>query len=567
MGYSLKDITEGHTGEIYPVPVDGLLCGRSRIAAMRFCEPDVSGIHLHFKYSGDGELYVENMSLHRTLLNGKPILNATKTVLKAGDEIQLGEMVRMKVIEDAERGIVGAADAVTIVDDVPSQVDAEDYSSEGETVIAPESVRRALRNEERARGRLGTSSGDTAVTKEWSITNPTMARDDGDVGATMARDDGEVGATMARDDGEVSATKVREDDVPGDDSECNGTRMVTPEELENLRNQRKKGIGKRVMLYGLLLCVLGLLMAAVWFQSSVDQEAYLSWPTDNGQYNDVEVNPNSEIGGNFWVYYPNCAWLKEEKTDDGFVVESRLGKDYDVPFRLIYKEKKDVRNLTTSRAEGLERWMNAMLQNEKGWNFDKVSDVEFRGRDNGFPYQSVKYSRAVGGVSWFGVAMFFKYNEYEMVFCKEIPAKERWRGEELIMTDTCMGVSQYVIEGHWEYQGTLMDFPVQRLLDESRSMLDRTLPASWPQIMDMLVSALIKTRQSGDVENYRKADAMLRELRQKQTKWLNSQKIAYFNAQAKRLYKLSNKIRDDCRAMFSDENDQRYHFIREDQWD
>ena len=208
-----------------------------------------------------------------------------------------------------------------------------------------------------------------------------------------------------------------------------------------------------------------------------------------------------------------------------------------------------------------------MQQNEKGWNFDRISDVEFRGRDNGLPYQYAQYSRSIDGVSWFGVAMFFKYKDYEITICREIPGSERWRGENVLMSTPCMGVSEYIIEGHWEYQGVIEDQPVQNLLEEARRMLDRVTPGVWPQTMNMLVSVLIKSQLAGDVENYSKAEAMLRELRTMQTKWLNSQKIAYFNALAKNLYKQAAKIRDDCRAMFSDENDQRYFFIRQDQWD
>jgi hypothetical protein len=60
---------------------------------------------------------------------------------------------------------------------------------------------------------------------------------------------------------------------------------------------------------------------------------------------------------------------------------------------------------------------------------------------------------------------------------------------------------------------------------------------------------------------------LLRDLRNKQSQWLNNQKINYMAAQAKNLPKLAATIRQDCLAVFSDEDDLRCHQLRNDQWD
>lgn len=89
----------------------------------------------------------------------------------------------------------------------------------------------------------------------------------------------------------------------------------------------------------------------------------------------------------------------------------------------------------------------------------------------------------------------------------------------------------------------------------------------WPQISNILISVMIRSLEANDSVDFEKAQEMMAELREKQTNWLNSEKLEYFTAVAKNRYKDAQRIRENCRAMFSDENDQRYHFIRKDQWE
>jgi len=201
------------------------------------------------------------------------------------------------------------------------------------------------------------------------------------------------------------------------------------------------------------------------------------------------------------------------------------------------------------------------------WNFDSISEVQFKGQNNGVPYQTVKYSRAVNNKSWFGIACYMKFRDWEFVLLKEIPAEERWRGERLLERETCISVSPAFVEKHWEYHGSILSAPLDNMLEEARSMLDRTSPAMWPQISEMLISVMVRSLRDNDIINFEKAQNMIFELRQKQTKWLNAEKIEYFNALAKNRYKDAQRIRENCRSMFSDENDQRFHFIRRDQWE
>ena len=100
-------------------------------------------------------------------------------------------------------------------------------------------------------------------------------------------------------------------------------------------------------------------------------------------------------------------------------------------------------------------------------------------------------------------------------------------------------------------------------------MLNRTVatPRMWPHILDLLRNIMGASLRANDMATYTAATDLLRDLRNKQSQWLNNQKIQYFGAIAKNLSKLAATIRQDCLAVFSDEDDFRCHQLRNDQWE
>ena len=537
------------------IPAEGLLCGRSHMAGLHFSEPDVSGHHVQFYFDQAGRLVLHNLSLRKTLVNGKKTENNAVCILNGGEEIQLGASIRMKLVCDDEKDQIGheLTNETEFVEDLEEESNSQRKHALGDEETVLEEEENALDDEE------------TILEEGHSLNDEETVLDDG--GDSNNGLEKKIDDKTNDEDGSEEKTVLYER-IDDSTSYNEATRTAGIDEIERIRKLQKRTKERKIVIYSVLVIILFGMLAAGWYFSSLKQEAYLSWPVDKkGKYNDETVCPNTEMGDNFGIYFPRCNDLKHTQTDNGFIVETRLGKMYDVPFRIIYTERKSTENLMMTRRQGIERWRNETFQREKGWNFDMVSDVEFRGKDNGLPYQYVKYTRSDNGRSWFGVAIYFKFRAWEIVFCKEIPSKERWRGETLLLTDTCFYVSQYLIERHWEYQGRLLEEPVNALMNEARTMLDRTAPRLWPQIMDILVSVVIRSYKENDTDTFNQAERMLHELRRNQTLWLNSQKIEYFNAFAKNLHKEAKRIRDDCRSMFSDENDQRYHFIRKDQWE
>ena len=226
-------------------------------------------------------------------------------------------------------------------------------------------------------------------------------------------------------------------------------------------------------------------------------------------------------------------------------------------------------NLSLNRAKGFKSWQDKMMAMGGQWNFDEDSNVHFRGKENGLPYQMARYTRSVEKVAWFGVVMYIKDRDWEIIVQKEIPSSERYRGESLLIDTPFISVTPRYVLNHWEPGDVTFQMSVPEMLSEARLMLNRTVatPRMWPHILDLLRNIMGASLRANDMETYTAAMDLLRDLRTKQSQWLNNQKISYFGAQAKNLPKLAATIRQDCLAVFSDEDDFRCHQLRNDQWD
>lgn len=257
------------------------------------------------------------------------------------------------------------------------------------------------------------------------------------------------------------------------------------------------------------------------------------------------------------------------KEPNRIMAMTRLGKHRDVPCRVIFHMNKSVENLSMNRGKGFKAWQDKMMAAGGQWNFDVDPNVHFRGKEHGFPYQMARYTRSVDKEAWFGVVMYMKDRDWELILQKEIPSSERYRGELLLVDTPFMSVAFRYVMNHWEPGDVTFDMPVQEMMNEAKLMLNRAVPTPrmWPHILDLIRNVMVISLRENDMATYSTAMDLLRDLRTKQSQWLNNQKISYFAAQAKNLTKLAATIRQDCLTVFSDEDDFRCHQLRNDQWD
>ena len=181
------------------------------------------------------------------------------------------------------------------------------------------------------------------------------------------------------------------------------------------------------------------------------------------------------------------------------------------------------------------------------------------------PYVKIGYSRNRGNILWSGYAYFIRYADFRIVLTVEIPASEKWRGNQ-ILSNNFIAFDDGFLFTHWEGFSSINEMPAEQLIDEAALLLSRSTPALWQRIEYLLRSALVKCKISGDTKNAKNAQKYLIQLRLAQIKWYNMQKIAYgrFN----NLQDIEGKKRIEilCRAVFSSPDDMRYFKVRKNDW-
>jgi hypothetical protein len=71
---------------------------------------------------------------------------------------------------------------------------------------------------------------------------------------------------------------------------------------------------------------------------------------------------------------------------------------------------------------------------------------------------------------------------------------------------------------------------------------------------------------AGDRDRERDCMQQLRRLRERQNDWFNGQKIAYLNAQTLGKSQNAIAIAEQCKAVFSNDEDRRFYIVRRQEW-
>lgn len=599
--YQIQFISGECKGDIRELP-EGLpvLLGRSRSALVRLTTPDISGKHLELSILPSGDVALKNLSSHRTDVNGKILAEGEAVILSLGDCVALGETAAFVLEQLAvEAAGAGAPDGVTCATNfapalevqammppkapprVSSAPSAPRASNEAKTEIPEEdapvdSNKTALSGDE-GMG-VAPSPGDdeqTVLPEGNPQENPKPAPVPPPVPkpapawkATPKR------ATVVPPPQAVEADEegktAQADEAEGDDETMiMQTRVASLEEMDLLRKTRKPKVNKWILYLAAAMAISAFFVGTTYVVSQTNIENPVTWPMDGDKFNDEVIVPDIGFDKDFILYFPRHRSMQVVKESNRIMAMTRLGKRRDVPCRVIFSMNKSLDNLSLNRPKGFKVWQDKMIAAGGQWNFDEDKNVHFRGRDNGLPYQMARYTRSVEKMVWFGVVMYIKDRDWELIVQKEIPSSERYRGEALIVETPFISVSPRYVVNHWEPGETTFQLTVPEMLNEARLMLNRTVatPRMWPHILDLLRSVLVASTRTNDSVTYAAAMDLLRDLRNKQSQWLNNQKISYLAAQAKNLPKLAATIRQDCLTVFSDEDDFRCHQLRNDQWD
>ena len=519
-------------GAVFELKPGESTLGRSHSATFRLLSQDVSGLHIRIRVA-NGVASLENLGQFGTRVNEAPVAGAV--TLASGQRIGVGK--------------------VTVL--LFKQTDGDDApTGGGEGRPAAE-----------AKPRAAEKVSDTARTKQEGLTGVLPAdaatRAVSEVGATRA-----VAAQGAADASELTSALSRpsygqEEGATEGATRAMQTRAASPEEIDLLRQSEQKRLRRRTTI-GLSVLVPVVILTLIFRPRTPPPENEIEWTLDaNGDFVDaVEPGPSggSKDGG-YNFCYPGNNTFKKKTIEGGVVLEGWIARNLDVPMRILVQESKETRFVTMSRAEFVQDWIQQASASGGSWNFDKPSpSTSFFGKRNGVPFTRVTYLRDGDG-SWFGVASVVRDGARRIVVRAEVPAAERVRAERML-SDNLLHPSDEFEYSYWEGVLAGAKLAEDEVLTQVRADIERMAPATWVAIGGLLNSLLTQSVLNGHKETEAEALRLLIKLRERQTLWFNSQKLAFNAARMQNNLQKAAKTAEFTKAVFSDMEDQRYFDVR-----
>ena len=497
------------------------IIGRSSSAGVRLGSPDVSGVHAKITVVG-GTAVLENMSRFGTKVNDADI--SGPVTLASGQRIAVGKATVL-LFQAAEEREAAPATRGTVAG----------KATLGATMAMPP----AMPFHEAATGKGGPVMPAAADAKTRAM--PTGKGD----AEPLSRPDW---TTEAGASGETRAMQ---------------TRAAAPEEIEFLKVAEQKKVRQRLTL-GLGIAIPLLLLVIIFRPRTPPPETEFLWPkTPAGDYMDAfEPSPSGSYkDGGFDICFPGTPGCKKTAIAGGISVSCNIGRNLDVPMKVILQEELDKKFAGMSRMAMVEDWRQQMGASGGRWNFDKPSpSVVFLGKENGIPTIRVTYQRD-GDASWFGVATVVRHGIRRITIRAEAPSAERVRAER-ILSAKFMRPSTEFERSYWDPTSELPKTGEADILHQVRQELDRMAPATWIETEALLAGLLTKAVREDNQEVETEAAGLLAKLREREALWFNSQQLAFDAAVMQGSIKKAKKIAEFTKGIFSNMEDQRYYTVR-----
>ena len=349
------------------------------------------------------------------------------------------------------------------------------------------------------------------------------------------------------------------------------TRIASAEELDFLRRQDRKSKRGRTLKYIIPVAAAAVILGLFFFLKGKAPEEKLTWPLDSaGNYAEkpFDLGDGGFSAGRFSLIAPFTD--KTEKTIDkngSLVILTKIGRDRDVTLRLVLSSKRSAKYLHQSRDKTFREWIQEISASGGHWNFDRISDLFFIGRNNGLPCMSAVYTREIDNQSWYGEVIFFRNGDERIIRMAEIPNSERLRGADFLSNNPFLFTSPNFIEEHWEGADEIFPGDPADLIQEAKGLLVKMSPATWDKISMLLRSALVQSTEKKLPDLKNDALNQLRKLRNNQKIWYNAQMIAYLKEKGAGNDRGAEMIRDSCLAVFSSNDDLRHRNIQRNIWE
>lgn len=547
--FSLKVEKGEPCGTVFELPPGDSTIGRSRSANLRLGASDISGLHARITVA-KGAAILENLSQFGTRVDDAPA--AGRVALQPGQRLSFGKGTVLLVLQTADAAADmtrNSVSAPTRGTPEPGAADTGKTRFDGELtgsgLRAPGPAAKPRAADRPAEPGTRTGAGGGFATRGDNVIP------DSDLTVGLPPQEWTDGGGTA--DGMTRAMQ---------------TRAASPEEIEHLRLTEQKR-QKRRITRGLAVLIPLLILAVVFRPRTPPPEPKITWAKDaNDDYLDLfEPAPSGGLSVNGYdLCYPGPERFKKTETADGMVLEGWIGRERNVPMRLIVQEEQNARFASLSRDAFVEDWMQQQTASGERWSFDKPSPTPgFIGLRNGLPYIRVTYYRDHKG-SWFGVASVIRHGYRRIVIRAEAPAAERVRVEDLL-SSKFMRVAEAMEFSFWEPCADIHipKLPESTVLKQAEADLNRMAPATWVELQKTLSGLLTKTVQTGNREAEAEALRLLVRLHERQALWFNSQQLAFDAALMQNNLPKALEIARFTKAVFKDLEDQRYYTVRK--WD
>ena len=568
MKYQIR-FSEGELiGKTFPIGANTLSIGRSHSNEIRLTTPDVSSRHVNLSLGNDGVI-LENLSSRVTKIDDDQLALGDRKPLIAGQVVSMGGIVKftLEAIADTPTPTPKPAPPTPALD-----------NDEVTTPPAPKSTAPAA----------GENDGDATVPPTPSSSPkpaPVQADDSSTVPPSAIKNPPKPAVHPPKPTPvpkPAPAPKPVPKPIPtpeptpsaasdsANETIAMQTRMASAEELEYMKSSHEK---KKIRKTGLWLFILIVLIAGLVGSYYVflykPPEKYVSWPKDETGHELSQIirMENCPYLNDLDLKYPDVPTAVVSSEPGKIVIKTALGKYQDVPLHLILEYFQDKKALTAERSATLETWMASKTTGSENWNFDLPQPIAFYQTAHGIPYLCVSYSRTENNESYVGLAVQLRMADWVFILMKEIPTRDRWRAEWYIQQTAFFRFSEKFLMNHWEGTSDFQKGPISAILAEAKSLLRRRSPSVWFKTEYLLRSALCQAQAADDEQHVAEAVEMVRELRESQIEYFNQQKITYLLAKTQKNEKEMKKINAELRAVFSSEEDFRFHKIRQDKWD
>ena len=588
MSLQLQIKVNGQTETSVPLSDGDHLLGRSRSADIQLTQPDVSGKHLMLHVDGNSVI-AENLSSHGSRVGQDSI--ELPTPIRIGDSIYLGKKTVLTLLseQDVEQASCAEMTMMTIGGVMPepekkTMAPASADDPDVTIIGAPAPVRPPV---------PPASADDPDVTIIGTPADnqkTVIPEDDPDVTIIGAPADNQKTVIPDEDDPDVTVIGTPAGDiktvVPDSASQSDSekkkdndvfktnvmqTRIASAEELEFLRRQDRKSKRGRTLKYIIPVAAAAVILGLFFFLKGKAPEEKLTWPLDSaGKYSEkpFDLGDGGFAAGRFSLIAPLTD--KTEKSIDkngNLVILTKIGRDRDVTLRLVLSSKRSPKYLHQSRDKTFREWIQEISASGGHWNFDRISDLFFIGRNNGLPCMSAAYTREIDNQSWYGEVIFFRNGDERVIRMAEIPNSERLRGADFLSNNPFLFTSPNFVEEHWEGADEIFSGDPADLLQEAKSLLVKMSPATWDKIFMLLRSALVQSTEKNLPDLKNDALNQLRKLRANQKIWYNAQMIAYLKEKGAGNTRGAEMIRDSCLAVFSSNDDLRHRNIQRNIWE